>query len=115
MNTANSKEEAGEMRVELARVTIPEEQKGWSKWVKVEGDEAVAYAQPFVVKRLSEEEKTKREAEKKARSEAFKKRIEDNQVKRDKEKAETQERKKEKAQKRVERLRKELEEAEEKA
>lgn len=69
IKTVSSKEEAKEKRIELARESIEEGVKAWSKFAKVEGDEVVLYAQPFVVKKLTQAEKDAREAIKKANAE----------------------------------------------
>jgi len=113
VKTVSSKEEAAKMRVELARAPVDPKHKEWSKFGKVEGNEVVLYAQPFVVKRLSPEEIAKRDAKKEARREEREKTKAKNAEKRAKEKAEIEARKKERAEKQLKKAQEAQKKAEE--
>lgn len=70
LERASSKEEAEKHRKKLGTVTVPAGTESWMRWVDKEGN---VWTQPPVTKALSPEEKAKREAEAKVRSENYKK------------------------------------------
>ncbi|MFH1527315.1 MAG: hypothetical protein ABIG69_11820 [Bacteroidota bacterium] len=59
-----NKEESEAKRIILGKVDMPKEALHMMRYVKVEGDKGVVYAQPFVTNRLTEAEKARREKEK---------------------------------------------------
>ena len=65
-----TKEESTQNRVLIAEGKLPDPiMKKWLRYAKVEGEDVKVYAQPMVIRKLSDEERAKREATKNAERE----------------------------------------------
>lgn len=77
-----SGEESKKLRVEYARVPLKDKaHAGWMRYVKVENNQLVLYAQPWVNRKLSDEEQKKRAKQKEQKHQTFVKRLEENRAK----------------------------------